>query len=214
MVATTYIDTSHLRGDLGFAEKVIAVLEMQKRSKAWLADELGVSRQALNYLLKHSSKPKYVAEIALALGVSSAWLKGKAEDTEDRFEATLSLEGRKLPLLNMADLDNVEGEANSDNAYVFVDAHQPSGSFAVILDNISMEPVFKKGCVLIFDAAKSPKSEDYVLLKRKSNGGIFFRQMVIEGNDVYFKAQDPMYQHIVNEDVEILGVLIESRIIF
>lgn len=211
MAVTTYTDTSHLGGDLGFAEKVISVLEMQKRSKAWLAEELGISKQALNYLLKHSSKPKYVAEIALALDVSPAWLKGKAEEEID---TPVGLEGRKLLLRNMADLNDIKAEVNSDNTYVFVDASQPSESFAVILDNISMEPVFKKGCVLIFDAAKIPKSEDFVLLRRRSNGGVFFRQMIVEGNDIYFKAQDSMYQPIVNEDIEILGVLIETRIVF
>src|ERR1700735_1444031 len=60
--------------DVDFGERILMTLEYQRRSKSWLAEQIGISKQAINYLLKHSSNPKYVNEIAGALEVSPEWL--------------------------------------------------------------------------------------------------------------------------------------------
>lgn len=195
-----------------FEEKVLALLQQQKRSKAWLAEEIGVSKQALNYMLKHSVKPGYIAEIALALNVSVEWLKGETESLLIPVHKTA--EGRTIPVYELKDLASIEVKQIGSDRSVIIEAEQPKNCIAVYLDNISMEPIFKKGTILIFDQDKKPVSEDYVLLKRKDKQDVLFRQMVVEGKDTYYKSSDVSYKPLVGEEVEIIGVLTESRYLF
>ena len=53
-----------------FGTRVEFLLQKQGISKNWVADKLGITKQALNYLLKHSVKPKYVPILAEILKVN------------------------------------------------------------------------------------------------------------------------------------------------
>ena len=57
-----------------FNQRVNFLIESRGVSKQWLAKNLGVSKQALNYLINHATKPKYINELAELLQANPIWI--------------------------------------------------------------------------------------------------------------------------------------------
>ena len=199
-------------GKLTFGDRIYMLLKQQKRSKAWLAEQVGISKQAMNYLLNHASNIKFINEIALALDVNPEWLKtGKGKLTIALHERN---DIRHLPIMNMQDVSSLAKAKNSVKANketIVVNAALSLDCFAVLLDNTSMKPLFNQGTILIFDPAKKPCNGSFVIFSIKKTSEVYFRQLFVEGNNIYLKSMDVMYKNISNEKIIIHGTLIESR---
>lgn len=203
------IDATHEETREEFGERVLMLLQQQKRSKAWLAEQIGISKQAMNYLLNCSAKPKYVNEIASALEANPEWLRtGKGtflilsnDDTGIR----------QIPLLNMESIGKADQENIKPLSTITADQAYPRSCFAVTLENTSMEPTFNQGSILIFDPSKKPRGGDYIIFSVETTKQVFFRQYYSDGDDIYLKSVDTMYKNFKNEKITIHGVLIESR---
>lgn len=206
MLVTSAFDIEELQKAQSFQDRIILILEKTGRSKVWLANQISISKQAMNYLLAHAASPKYVSEIAFALGVTEEWLRtGEGPMTLMEQE-----QGgiRRLPVL---DMQSLAGEKNPRE--VVFDAPDNDNYFAVNLDNPSMEPLFGVGHVLLFREAEQASSGDYILFTLKNSKEKLFRQYFKDGKDDYFKASNPEFSTLKNEIVDILGVLVESRIL-
>ncbi len=189
-----------------FGERILMLLRQQKRSKSWLAEQIGISKQALNYLLNHSAKPKFLNEMAAVLEVSPEWLKtGKGSFVSLATDSPV----RKIPLFAM----NAVGKKDEISGVesVIADSAYPCSCFSVKLENTSMEPTFNQGSILIFDPNKKPCSGDFIIFSVDATSQIFFRQYFSDGDDIYLKSADAMYKNFKNEKITIYGVLIESR---
>ena len=57
-----------------YADRVNLLIIQRGSTKKWLADQLGITKQALNMLLKRNKKPKFVNETAEIFNVSPHWL--------------------------------------------------------------------------------------------------------------------------------------------
>jgi SOS-response transcriptional repressor LexA len=191
-----------------FANRVLMILKQQKRTKSWLAEEIGVTKQGMNYILSRSSK-KLIKQIALALEINSLWLEsgeGNYYINSSKREDVIY-----LPLMNMQYMFD-KGVAKTNNENIIVSNTNLSiNCFATVLDNTSMEPLFRQGSILIFDPEKQLKSGDYVLFSLTNTNETFFRQYFREGKNYYFKSIDTMYKIITSEEIVIHGVLVESR---
>lgn len=207
-------DKTNLKREVGFGERVLYTLEQQRRTKTWLADQIGISKQAINYLLHHSTIPKYVNEIAELLEVSSDWLlfaKGSQQ--------ALAEEDTKMicvPVLapdQIMDYLEMKNSTAKYNSYVHLSNSSLASPscFATQLENVSMEPLFNQGSLLVFNSEISPKSKDFVIFFNVNDKEIYFRQYHIDGKNIYMKAFDSMFGVFQNADIKILGVLIESR---
>jgi len=200
--------------DLTFGERILLMLEYQKKSKTWLADQIGLSKQAVNYLLKHSSTPRYVNEIAAALEISPEWLlTGKKSFQILEEQAGIC----RIPILATEDIPVFLKNRSSDltNDFTHVTQRADSAScFATKLENSSMEPLFHQGTLLIFNSELKPKNGDFIIYNNKKDKEVFFRQYFIDGKDIYLKAIDTMFNNFKSTEIVTLGVLIESRNIF
>lgn len=183
-----------------FADRVVTILQQQKRTKAWLAEEVGVSKQAFNYFLTHSTKKKYINEIAIALNVNPEWLKTGLGNIFIQTRDDIKF----IPILTMETLSHT-------HQTLAVNVTYSSDSFAVVLNNDSMEPLFTQGSLLIFDPIKEAKNRDFILFSRPGDMTIYFRQFFKEGQDYYFKAVGAMYETIKDRDMFLHGTLVESR---
>lgn len=194
--------------DIGFGGRILLVLEQQRRSKLWLAEQIGISKQAINYLLKRSSTPKYVNEIAAALEISPEWLmfgKGSQQVISEKNSGII-----QIPILSSQDLPSFIKNKNISTEYTHISQSAASPAcYATMLEDSSMEPIFSQGTLLIFNPDLTPKNGDYVIFSH--DDGIFFRQYFVDGKVIFLKAVDTMYQTFKNDGVVILGVLIESR---
>lgn len=211
---TIGIEESLTKSEDTFGSRVLLVLELQRRTKAWLAGEIGISKQAVNYLLNHSTTAKYVNEIATALEVSPEWLLFGKGSRQILSEADAGI--TRIPIIRMQDasLFIQTKDTNLAKEYTHIMAHSNSHScFAAVLENSSMEPLFNQGTLLIFNSENKPKNGDYIIFLNEDKD-IFFRQYFIDGKEIYLKAIDTMFKVFKAIDITILGVLIESRNIF
>ena len=192
---------------ISFKDRVIQLLKEHNRNRSWLADQIGISKQSLNYMLNHSITPKYIPEIANALGVNPKWIetgKGKVYFTE---ESPLV----EIPILNM-DQSNINQAISNpnictSNEKVFVNNQD---FFAIKLNTLSMEPTFSSGCILIFNKKLRPKNGDFVLFETK-NGEINFRQFFKEGSFIILNAIKEKFPSYKEKNIRVLGTLSESR---
>lgn len=189
-----------------FGDRVNQALKEQRRSKVWLASQLNISKQNLNYLLRRSYRHKHVEAISEALSLKKTWLLyGKGTKHLD-----ISQGHRKIPVLPMLINQANEYEQASDAATLIVGRHLDAACFAVQLTNTSMAPYFKKDSYLIFDPNRQIENTDYVCLSLKNKPGLLFRQVYMDTGDIYFKACNQMYRTIHNEPYFINGVLVEA----
>ena len=88
-------------------------------------------------------------------------------------------------------------------------------SFATVMPDSSMEPVFPQSSILIFDPSKIPKDRSYVLVKLHDRNPPVFRQLLIDLDHKYLKPLNPdlnMFKmRLLEENDKIYAVLIESR---
>jgi len=207
MAITTIYENINEISESSFADRVNLILEQQKRSKAWLATEIGISKQALNYLLSYSTKKKMVVEIAEALQVNPDWLKTGEGGITLNFNQRDDI--NNIPLLTIP-----EFSANKvAQKTLIISNDYPKDCFAVTLNSNSMEPLFSEGTALIFDPNKKPQNGNFVLFSLKGNE-VLFRQFFKEGKDVYFRAHNQMFKNIKTAAYKIQGTLLESRAIF
>lgn len=194
-----------------FKNRVTTILESMNRSKSWLADGMGISRQALNYLLANTNGGKYTSHIAEILNINPDWLSSGEGDL------TLTTgSSNTIPLLK---LENVSAWLNGtlQDLYETIPAecHETSDTFAIILDNSSMETEFAKDSVLVFRPSTNPSNGDYVLARLNINNqepNFIFRKYVTDGSGVYLKALDPTFRTITAQDsFDIIALLIEQR---
>lgn len=189
-----------------FGDRVNQALEEQRRSKVWLAHRLGISKQNLNYLLRHSYRHKHIEAISEALSLKKTWLLyGKGTKNLET-----PLGHRKIPVLPMLLNQANEYEQAGDATTLIVGRHLDPACFAVQLTNTSMAPHFRKDSYLIFDPNRQAENTDYVCLSLKNQPGLLFRQVHMDTGDIYFKACNQMYRTIHNEPYFINGVLVEA----
>lgn len=197
--------------DIGFGGRILLTLEQQRRSKSWLAEQIGISKQAINYLLKYSSNPKYVNEIATALEVRPEWLLFGKGGRQSLSEEVADI--ARIPILS---LDNIplftkNHSHNLTDEFTHITSSSASSCFATVLENSCMEPLFNRGTLLIFNSSSEPKNGDYVIFTLAKNKELLFRQYFKDGKDIYLKAIDALYESYKGTQVTIFGVLIESR---
>ena len=83
-----------------------------------------------------------------------------------------------------------------------------SEPFSLQVTDNSMEPEFKKGCLIIIDPAGVVENECYVLAKVEN--GYIFRQLIMENTRYYIQPLHPDYLH---ERREINFDAIQGRIV-
>lgn len=131
-----------------------------------------------------------------------------------------------VPLLKLPDEDvgniflltqdmlhsNTDLSALPSNISISGNASFRSHCFAIKMPDISMEPLFPKESILIFNSNISPTERQYILVYLKAEKSIMFRQLLIDGNDRYLKALNPDFKlrELHSNDI-IKGTLVESR---
>ena len=190
-----------------FGKRIEAALDNRGKTKIWLADQIGLSKQALNYIINQASKPGYVNEIALALNIDTKWLE--TGDGELEFFDELGA-GKKIPIFNAMNFFT-KSTLNDQDKYLTIDSLETDDTFAYILENKSMEPLFAINTILILRENKVPCDGDFILCTLDTNNEIIFRQYFKDGSGTYLKAINQVYRDISGESYKILGTLIESR---
>ncbi len=85
-----------------------------------------------------------------------------------------------------------------------------SEPFALQVTDNSMEPEFKKGCIIIIDPSGVVESGCYVLAQVEN--GYIFRQLVIENNQHYLQPlhEDYLHEKRTIDAAAIQGVIVQQ----
>lgn len=194
---------------LMFGQRVAYVIETSGLSKAWIADKLGISKQALNYLLKHAINPKFVDEFADLLKLDPKWLETGEGSPSIRMKETRQSAVKTIPIVTKADLLSPTKSFDKSRKTIEFSRNNVETFTAYKLEDDSNFPPFIEGSILIFDTTKQPENEDFVLLIIEND--VFVRQYVIDGNNICYKAGNGEHKLFINPKVTLLGVLVEAR---
>ena len=202
--------------NIKFCDRIDFLIESRGVSKSWVASKLGITKQALNYLIKHASKPKHVDAFAEILHANPSWI----EFGEGRPYKNDRIEEKKNTLTKLKIFDStsvvsfIKGNT-SEGAYDLID--YPEGNaedfIAYRIKNDSLFPPFLENTVLIFKKNKPPVTGDYVLITLKEDDSVLVRQYSKDGQDIYFNPKNLTYKSLINVDAVIIGVLVEARYI-
>lgn len=90
-----------------------------------------------------------------------------------------------------------------------------SESFATRLNDSSMEPLFPRGSMLLFDSKKTFKDRSFVLVQLQETDAPVFRQLIIDLDQKYLKPLNPdlnaFKMRLLGENDNIIATLVEAR---
>ncbi|MGQ3889824.1 helix-turn-helix domain-containing protein [Legionella sp. CNM-1927-20] len=90
-------------------------------------------------------------------------------------------------------------------------------SFALIMKNTTMDPLFPENSILIFDFKKQPKDREFVIVNSFKLNKILLNRLFIEKSDYFIKqGQSNGDMKLIKLDLDkdrILGSLIEARLV-
>lgn len=123
-----------------------------------------------------------------------------------------------IPIIKWDSLKTWPSEANKieDRQEILINKKIAKNSFALIMHDESMEPLFQKNTLLIFDSGKRPKDRDFVIVNLSKEGTILFNRLFTENNILYLRQnmEDGSLKltRLDQSNDHILGTLIEARI--
>lgn len=207
---TLIIETPKNATELTFGRRVACIIENSGLSKAWVAERLGISKQALNYLLKDAIKPKFVDELAEILGLNAEWIEKGSGSPWGSKKSQVTSSSQQIPVLTKKDLLKKRIGSWESNTTIDIAGMYLENFIAYKLEDDSSFPPFIRNSILIFNIEKQPQSEDYVLLLMEND--VFVRQFLVDGNIICYKSSNPGYKTFINPDgIQLLGVLTEAR---
>lgn len=100
--------------------------------------------------------------------------------------------------------------------YVFTDIGINEEFFAVTAADETLEPKFSEGTILIFDPTRTPRNKNYVLLLNSEKSLPQFRQILIDGPDMYARTINPTFSEtgltmLEKNRFNILGTLVQAK---
>lgn len=111
-------------------------------------------------------------------------------------------------------LGNIESAITAKT--VITDADVSQASFALHMNDSSMDMQFPQGSLLIFDPQRKPNDRCFVLAYTDKEETYFFRQLVCSGSERYLKSLSPDLASVPLRKLEkkdkILGVLVQTKI--
>jgi DNA-binding XRE family transcriptional regulator len=150
------IGSDHQISKSTFSDRVELLLNARGCSKAWLANELGVSKQALNHILRHAKKPKFVCEIAILFDINPLWLQTGEQSNQQKLNMPLRT-------ISLYAFDDILREKQIQNITqlekIFLKPENEHKHFALLLhDYPAMKPKFENNSILLFDEDVTPKN--------------------------------------------------------
>lgn len=88
-------------------------------------------------------------------------------------------------------------------------------AFALVMTDTSMEPMFQRGSLLIFDPLVAPQDRSFVLVSLQSTQTTVFRQLIVDINERYLKPLNPdlnlFKMRLLDKQDITIACLVESR---
>lgn len=187
-----------------------------------LARLTGIPQPTIHHILTGSTRnprKKALEELSRYFSVSIDELTGQEPLPAVIPEAVKeNLQISTIPVIKWESLKEwpLEITETQETQEILIDKKIDKYSFALIMPDSSMEPLFQQNSVLIFDAGKTPRDRDFVIAYLSKEGIVAFNRLFIENNTSYLRqVLDDGSLKLTKLDEtndRILGTLIEARI--
>jgi SOS-response transcriptional repressor LexA len=189
-----------------------------------LADKVGTSQQAIEQLENGKTKrPRYLPELANALGVSVDWLINGNEDPNITFVSNNKTRG-KYPLISMISAGEWSEACEPYNLkdideWYDTDINILGDGFWLKVEGDSMTAPsgqsVPEGHIVLVDTGREAKNGSLVVAKLTDANEATFKKLIIDGGSKYLKGLNPLWPMIpINGNCKIIGVVVEARIKF
>lgn len=189
-----------------------------------LAKATKIPQPTLHHILEgKTKKPRKQALEALAnfFSISIHQLTGVipfAPNIPDNIKDSLQIS--TIPLIDWKQAKNWERDNNDLTKFneIILEKKTDKNTFALQLNDASMEPLFQEESILIFDPSKTPKERDFVLVYFSQSDSIVFNRLFIDGKNFYLKQDkqngDVNLIKLNMPNDKIIAVLIQARLQF
>lgn len=157
----------------------------------------------------------FSVKVEQLLGQEPLQTNDKQEEQDNSLISTKIHYVSLVPWENLSNLASVD--ENSYEKLPFIGKISNNG-FATIIRDSSMEPVFARGSLLIFDPEIAPKDRSYVLVQLHDNNLFVFRQLLVDVDHKYLKPLNPdlnaFKMRLLSQEDKTVAVLIEARQVY
>ena len=129
-----------------------------------------------------------------------------------------SLQISTIPIIEWESLKTwpIDAAKPQSRKEILIDKKIAKDSFALVIADTSMEPLFQQNTLLIFDSGKIPKDRDFVIVYLSKEGTVAFNRLFAENNSFYLRQEledgSLKLTKLDNANDRILGALIEARV--
>lgn len=161
-----------------------------------------------------TDNPKLATLLPIAnyFNVNISQLIGE-EPLEDEND-TMQQKTSKIPLLNWTNAQLYK-EIIPNQPKTVIATGVSEQAFALVMPNTSMEPMFQRESLLIFDPLIEPQDRSFVLVSLGVTESAVFRQLIIDVNQRYLKPLNPDFSlfkmRLLDAQDKIIAILVESR---
>lgn len=189
-----------------------------------LARETGVPQPTLHHIVEgRTKKPRRQALESLAtyFSVSVPQLVGTLPllpNIPDAIKESLKIS--TIPLIDWELAKNWNRDSYDSIQFreIILEKETGKNTFALELQDTSMEPLFLEKSILIFDPTKSPKERDFVLVYLAKSNAVTFNRLFIDGKNLYLKQDkhngDAELRKLNIPKDRIIATLIQARLEF
>lgn len=186
-----------------------------------LARLTGIPQPTIHHILTGSTRnprKKALEELSCYFSVSINELIGQEPlpaVIPDAVKENLQIS--TIPVIEWESLKKWPSETvkTQDTQEILIDKKIDKYSFALVMPDASMEPLFQQNSLLIFDSGKTPKDRDFVIVYLAKEELVAFNRLFIENNTFYLRQglEDGSIKltKLDKPNDQILGTLIEVR---
>ena len=190
-----------------------------------LARELDIPQPTIHRLMTGKSTRPYKSSlkpIADYFNISVDQLLGEEPllvdwqaGSVDNSKALQNIVIKLVPVIPLNNAANLAAARKNARKKIVITGNVSDECFAALMNDHSMEPLFTKGTILIFDPNKKVIDRSYVLVKLAGKDMPIFRQILVDVDEQYLKPLNPdtsIYKmRLVRPDDAIIAPLFESR---
>lgn len=169
---------------------------------------LKISTYSLHEANTRSMSVDVIEHYATLLEINSAWLL-TGTGPKSLFKI------RKMPIIEWHEvLLYPQAIDLTTKAWTLSDMDLHPDSFALVVNNDSMEPRYPEGTIIIVDKSQKPQNKDFALIYLKDKNCIIFKQIIYLDGEVYARGLNPSYQTLsLSQDATIIGKVVQAKLI-
>ena len=209
---------------MNISDSLRSLMDELKMTEAKLARSTGIPQPTLHRILSgatRSPRGDALSKLANFFSVTISQLMGLDPLPTNRLPGMHNPHVRtwqSIPLVTLDEVASVSPQAEADLTgqkwahWTTTDVQTTTLTFAINVNNDSLNPRFPSGTVLVIEPDLTPEDRDFLVIKTAGARMATVKQLLLDGQDHYLKPLNPDFQTIMmNTDHHIVGVVLQVR---